>query len=177
MPSVNDRLGFQRSREYYWSYPSHTIDPVIPNFNELCDVVTDFTDEELRGFLDETLPAERLAELERTLRSSDSLKHRLANVARQRDDGTHSVGAIWRRLRLTCPSRSELGGFLLGTLDTAQAQYIEFHIKTVGCRYCAANMEDLQQAADTPPAEGVRARKYFESSAGLLPKHPPDAPS
>lgn len=136
----------------------------------------EYSDEELLGFLDESLPADRLAELERALRDSEPLRNRLANAARNRDDGAHSVGAIWRRLRLTCPNRGELGGFLLGTLDAQQSQYIEFHIRTVGCRLCAANLDDLKQAAEAPPIQQARARKFFESSAGLLPRNSGDQP-
>lgn len=129
-----------------------------------------FTDEELWGYLDESLSVEALSEIEAALRASAPLRTRLAELARARDQGSHSVGAIWRRRRVSCPTRSELGSFLLGTLSAQEADYLRFHIETVGCRYCAANLDDLKSASARPPAEVARRRRYFESSAGYL--HP-----
>jgi hypothetical protein len=128
----------------------------------------DYTESQLAAFLDEALPAEQMATLERELRKSESLRRRLANLSRRRDQGLHSVGEIWRRNRLSCPSRRELGGFILQTLDAETAKYVDFHIRTVGCRLCAANLADLEQSAESQPETANRRRKFFQSSAGLL---------
>ena len=73
------------------------------------------TVEELVAFLDEQLPAERMAEIEQALRNrnDDQLQNRLAGAVRRQSPGHHSVGAIWRRRHLSCPTRAELGSFLL----------------------------------------------------------------
>ena len=126
------------------------------------------SDHDLLGYLDEMLPAERMAAIERALRDSESLRRRAATLSRRRDDGVHSVGEIWRRLRLSCPSRSDLGGFLLGTLDDGPAEYIDFHLRTVGCRYCLANLGDLEDAQRSQSDASPRRRRFFESSAGYL---------
>lgn len=130
------------------------------------------TDQQLAAYLDEMLPAEQMAAVEKALRRSESLRHRLSGLTRRRDSGLHSVGEIWRRERLSCPPRQQLGSFLLGTLEPGLAKYVEFHIGTVGCRVCAANLHDLEQQADAQPATTTRRRKFFQSSAGLLPKEP-----
>lgn len=130
------------------------------------------TDEELLAYLDELLPAERMATVEKVLRHSEGLRHRLAALARDRDRGVHSVGAVWRRRRLSCPSRTEWGSYLLGTLDPQRRDYYEFHLHAVGCRYCLANLQDLQEAVDTTPQLQQRRQKYFQSSAGFLPRPP-----
>lgn len=126
------------------------------------------TDLQLLAYLDEMLPVEQMATIERDLRASEALRLRAAGLARRRDQGAHSVGEIWRRLRLSCPSRDELGNFLLGTLEDGLADYIEFHLRTVGCRFCAANLGDLEQALKSAPETAQRRRKFFESSAGYL---------
>jgi hypothetical protein len=70
----------------------------------------------------------------------------------RRDAGVHSLGEIWRRHRLTCPSRQQLGNFLLG-----------------GCRQCRANLDDLNaQQAESGEVVQSRRTKYFQSSAGNL---------
>ena len=131
------------------------------------------SDLELLGYLDEMLPLPRAAEIEQSLRDSAALRQRAALLVRRRDQGGHTVGEIWRRERLSCLTRSQLGSFLLGTLDPQLVDYIEFHLHTVGCRICAANLEDLREAAaartdETGPSR--RSRRYFESSAGHLAK-------
>ena len=130
----------------------------------------DFSDEQLLAYLDEMLPVEAMAHLEKSMRSSEPLRHRAASLVRRRDQGAHSVGEIWRRLRLSCPTRSHLGSYLLGTLPDGLAGYVDFHLRTIGCRPCAANLRDLQQAMEATPETSERRRKFYQTSAGYLPK-------
>jgi hypothetical protein len=127
-----------------------------------------FTDAELLAYLDEQLPSERAATIERELRSSAAYRQRVTLLARRRDQGGHTVGEVWRRQRLSCLTRGQLGSYLLGTLDAELAEYIEFHLHTVGCRVCAANMQDLQTSRAIDGESRQRRRRFFESSAGLL---------
>lgn len=129
---------------------------------------TGWTDRELTAWLDEMLPAARMTELEDELRENVELQERVAFLIRQRDQGGHSVGEIWHRQHLSCPTRSELGGYLLGTTDAEQRDYMDFHMLVVGCRVCVANLEDLKAAASDSNPEPSRRQRYFESSAGLL---------
>ncbi|MEZ6124872.1 MAG: hypothetical protein R3C49_17125 [Planctomycetaceae bacterium] len=129
-----------------------------------------WTDRELCAWLDEMLPAERMTELEQQLRDDSALQARVRGLIHRRDQGGHSVGEIWQRAAISCPSRSELGGFLLETLPDDQARYIEFHLMTVGCRRCQANLKDLEDHAASGSEVPQRRQRFFESSAGLLPK-------
>jgi hypothetical protein len=128
------------------------------------------TDAQLEAFLDEALPADAMAAIEDALRSDEALAGRLAATIGRRDAGVHTLGAIWRRNRLTCPSREELGSYLLGVLDAGHAEYIRFHLETIGCRCCAANLEDLrgEEAASESTESQKRRTRYFQSSAGHL---------
>jgi hypothetical protein len=126
------------------------------------------TDEELRAYLAEQLPAERMATIERTLRDSELLRQQLATLARETDQGGVTVGEVWRRRRLSCPTRGQLGAYLLGAMEEDQREYLDFHLQTVGCRVCNANLADLQQARSATSEKQRRRRKYFESSAGYL---------
>ena len=130
---------------------------------------TSVSDAELMSYVDETLPVERCAIIEEALRSSAELRARAAAVVQRRDQGEHSLGEIWRRLRLSCPSRSELGSYLLNVADEESVRYIAFHLNVVGCRYCEANLEDLKASeAFAPTSPPPRRQRIFESSAGLL---------
>lgn len=126
---------------------------------------------DLEAYLDEALPPEQMAEVEQTLRADKQLARRLAAINARRDHGVHSLGEIWRRERLSCPTREQLGSHLLGALADDVQQFITFHLEVIRCRVCVANLADLeaQQAAAGGEVE-TRRRKYFQSSAGLLRK-------
>ncbi|HZT79187.1 MAG TPA: zf-HC2 domain-containing protein [Gemmataceae bacterium] len=123
----------------------------------------------LEAYLDDALSDAETARVEKALRESESLRRLLRVVLQERDRGEHSLSAVWRRERLSCPSREQLGSYLLQVLDEAAQDYVEFHLRTVGCAYCLANLADLeaQQQEPAPKAER-RRRRYFESSAGFL---------
>lgn len=128
------------------------------------------TDVELERFLDEALPPERMAALEVALRSEAALQKRLAAIVGRRDAGVHSLGAVWRRRRLSCPTREQLGSHLLGVLEGGLDDYVRFHIEVVGCRCCEASLSDLrrQQSSAEEPHTERRRKRYFQSSAGYL---------
>lgn len=132
--------------------------------------MSQFSDAELVAFLDEALLPGRSAELEQSLRDDPELRNRLVEVRGRESAGLHSIGAIWRRNRLSCPSRDELGQFLLGTLNPEAADYIQFHLDDVGCRYCHANLDDLKNASQAAAESSTRRQRYFQTSAGYLKK-------
>jgi hypothetical protein len=128
-----------------------------------------YTQAELEAFLDECLTAEEMAVIEQVLRSDKALSAQLSAIVQRRGGGMHSIGDIWRQNRISCPSREQLGSFLLGVLDGEIEDYIRFHLQTIGCRACQASLDDLQQQqADAAELRETRRRRYFQSSAGLL---------
>jgi hypothetical protein len=130
-----------------------------------------FTTTELEAFLDEALPAARMAAIEEAARGDGELVKQLAAINGRRDAGVHGLGEIWRRRRLSCPTREQLGSYLLGVLPKEHASYITFHLEKVACRYCTANVEDLRSEQLAAAGEvSARRRRYFQSSAGYLAK-------
>jgi len=124
---------------------------------------------DLEAYLDEALPPERAAEVELALRNDPALISKAAAIHARRNAGVHTLGEIWRHGRLSCPSREQWGSFLLGVLDDEAADYLDFHLEVIGCRYCRANLADLKnQQAEQHEAAQTRRRKYFQSSAGYL---------
>ena len=126
--------------------------------------------ETLRAYLLDELPAGTLARVEKALRDSAELRAQLEDVRQNRAEaGLHSLGAIWRRARLTCPSRQQLGSLLLDALDPELAAYLHFHIEVVECPYCQANLADLKGRAE-PASTVARTRQHriLQSSRHLL---------
>jgi len=128
-----------------------------------------FRQSDLEAYLDEALPPEEMARIEKAMRGDRALMRQLTAVHARRGAGVHSLGDIWRRHRLSCPSREQLGSLLLGALPDDLADYLRFHVNVAGCRFCQANLADLQnRQAEGEQAAESRRRKYFQSSAGYL---------
>lgn len=129
-----------------------------------------FTTTELESYLDEALAPHEMAMIEEAMRQESEMNDQISTINSRRDAGVHSLGEVWRRHRISCPTREQLGSYLLGALSNENAAYLTFHLEKIGCRYCQANLEDLQRR-QTEANEIVvtRQRKYLESSAGFFP--------
>ncbi len=128
--------------------------------------MTAFTDEELLAYVDESLPVARSAEIENQLRGSETLRSRLSSLMAVQDQGGRTVGEIWRRGRISCPSRTLWIAFHDGEIGETLRRYLQFHLQTIGCRYCAANLADLMSSEDA--AAQSRRQKIFQTSIGRL---------
>jgi hypothetical protein len=126
----------------------------------------------LRDYLVDALTPEESARVEKALRDSAELRARLEEVRQNRTDGQlHTLGAIWHRARLTCPSREQLGSYLLDALDPDLAAYLTFHIQVVECVFCQANLDDLKSQSETEHAahaSKTRQSRILQSSQHLL---------
>jgi hypothetical protein len=70
---------------------------------------------------------------------------------------------------LTCPSREQLSSYLLQVLDDDVRAYVAFHLETVGCPYCLANLHDLESLQREPAREvEARRRRIYASSVDLV---------
>ena len=107
--------------------------------------MSEITRQMLRDYMHDALPETEMAAVEKALRESPELRASLAGVLEEEDRGEHTVGAIWRRERVSCPTRDELGGYLLGAGDPDRLEYVAFHLDVIGCPYCQANLDDLQK--------------------------------
>ena len=76
----------------------------------------------------------------------------------------------WEYQRPSCPKRSTIGAHLLGTLDDQWNKYVDFHVNTLGCKFCRANYEDLKAQSSKSQSTKFRAR-IMQSTAGFLSRH------
>ena len=103
--------------------PPHLHNPQEPRGHHDPSAAAPIDDAILRNYLADNLPAEELARVEKALRDSAQLRARLEEVRNNREDvQLHTLGAIWHRSRLTCPSRQQLGSYLLDALDPVTGQ-------------------------------------------------------
>lgn len=136
----------------------------------------EFSQADLESFLDEALTPEEMTEIEARLRDDAQLSKRLRIIHSRRDAGVHTLGEIWRRQRISCPDREDLGNYLLGVLEEDHQDYIRFHLQQIGCRLCNANVADMEslrkEAADSAKN---RQQRFFQTSAGFFaPEESPD---
>lgn len=109
------------------------------------------------------------------------LKHRfIQRVARQLEspapDSTESEGSsellteVWRDGRPSCPKRTTLGKYVLGTLSEDWDDFVTFHVERTGCEFCAANLEDLSSEINTPAddSDQLLRGRILESTVGFL---------
>jgi hypothetical protein len=125
----------------------------------------------LRAYLAESLPPSEMARIEKALRDSAELRAQLEDVRQNRAEANwHGLGAIWRRDRLSCASRQQLGSYLLDALDPDLADYFTFHLEVVCCPFCRANLEDLRGQAEQANTQiRDRRKRIYQSSRDLLP--------
>ncbi len=74
---------------------------------------------------------------------------------------------LWEYHRFSCPKRNTIGAYMLGTLEPDWHQYVDFHLNTLGCRFCRANLDDLQSQSQETRQEAFQAR-IMESTVGFL---------
>ncbi len=79
------------------------------------------------------------------------------------------LAQIWQQHRPSCPKRSTIGAFLLKTLSPDWQQYVDFHLNVLGCHFCQANFNDLQQQNAQKGADKLQQR-IMESTVGFLQK-------
>lgn len=129
----------------------------------------EITREMLRDYLNDALPDAELTVVEKAVREQPAVQALFNQIRQDMDRGEHSLGAVWRRERLSCATREQLGAFLLQALDTDHYEYIGFHLTTVGCPFCQANLDDLKRLqAEAAEPRTTRRRKIVDSSAGVL---------
>ncbi len=93
------------------------------------------SDADLLAYLDEALPEGRAVEVERAVRESGEVRQRLSALLRQRDQGGHTLGEIWRRRQLSCVSRTDLSRYLSGNCHSATATTWSFIPESFNARY------------------------------------------
>ncbi len=74
---------------------------------------------------------------------------------------------LWEYYRFSCPKRNTIGAYMLGTLEPDWHKYVEFHLNVLGCRFCRANLDDLQSQSQETQQEAFQAR-IMESTIGFL---------
>lgn len=129
---------------------------------------TAFTQADLEAYLDEALPPDEMAKVEEELRNTPELGQQLAAIHGRRDAGVHTLGEIWRRHRLTCPSREQLTMHFDKNSPAEEAEYIQFHLEQVQCRLCTASFDDMRMSREGSEDSASRSQRLLDRSSTYL---------
>lgn len=78
---------------------------------------------------------------------------------------------VWEGMRPSCLKRSTIGSWRLGTLDEEWRAYVGFHLEELGCRFCVANLEDIERAEEAAGARDLSRERLMQSTVGFLSRH------
>lgn len=99
------------------------------------------------------------------------------NVSASNDNETDCpselLPQVWCDGRPSCPMRTTLGKYVLGTLPEDWDDFVTFHVERLGCEYYAANLENLSDEINTPAGnsqDSLRGR-ILASTVGFLNRH------
>ena len=76
---------------------------------------------------------------------------------------------VWEMSRPSCPKRSTIGAYMLGTLDEEWHNYVYTHLNELGCHFCRANLDDLKSENEKGDRVKIQ-RRIMESTVGFLNK-------
>jgi hypothetical protein len=122
-------------------------------------VALPITAELIREYLRENLPAERMAAVERAAREDPRVNELIANERDAMQRGDHSLGAMWQEHQLSCPTREQIGAYLINAVEPDYYEYVSFHLDVIECGICQANHEDLKARAESKRAKSAGATK------------------
>lgn len=130
----------------------------------------EFTQADLEAYLDEALPPDQMASIEDALRNNPEMATQLTAIHGRRDAGVHTLGEIWRRHRLTCPSREQLLLHLDQKLPESEGKYVQFHLEQVQCRLCTASFEDIRISREDIQDDENLSKRFLDRSSTYLRK-------
>lgn len=129
-------------------------------------MTSQWTDEQLRCYLEETGSLDQNRAIEQEVGQSKALQQRLSELVDQQESGLISVGQVWRQERLSCPSQAEWIEYALGVLEAEKQQWMTHHLETTKCPHCNAIFSDIRQQLQEGKRAVQREERLFESSVG-----------
>jgi RNA polymerase sigma factor (sigma-70 family) len=78
-----------------------------------------------------------------------------------------SLRRTWENQRPSCPKRSTLGKYTLEILPPEWNDFVQFHVESLGCDYCRANLAELSLNQETAASKDISSQ-LFQSTIGFF---------
>jgi RNA polymerase sigma factor (sigma-70 family) len=75
--------------------------------------------------------------------------------------------SVWETMRPSCPKRTTLGKYTLKILPSDWEDFVRFHVETLGCTFCNANLVDLNVTSESSERSSQQIR-FLHSTIGFL---------
>ena len=92
----------------------------------------------------------------------------LASLREESEGLTISVGDLWVRERISCPHRDILMAFVQKSLGQLEMDFIRFHLETVECPSCQAEVEEISDPSRADPRIERAMDEAMRRSAAMI---------
>ena len=109
-----------------------------------------YSREYIHAYIDGALSPEEADAFTSMAYGDSELRGKIRTVQTEFDYHNHTVGSLWRRNQLTCPSDQEIVDYQRGALAIINpeiADYVQFHLTSIRCIYCISTAAELKQSA------------------------------
>lgn len=125
-----------------------------PAFNELPQNHENpaYSREYIHAYIDGALSPEETEAFALKAQRDSELRGQIRTVQSEFDYHNHTVGSLWRRNQLTCPSDQDIVDYQRGELAIINpeiADYVQFHLKSIRCIYCISSAAERKQPSTT----------------------------
>ncbi len=105
--------------------------------------------------------------LERLARSVRSSISNLSAAPEEVLIASDMLTSVWETMRPSCSKRTTLGKYTLRILPCEWEDFVRFHVETLGCTFCNANLVDLSVTSEST-AKPSQHLRLFHSTIGFL---------
>jgi RNA polymerase sigma factor (sigma-70 family) len=105
--------------------------------------------------------------LERLARSVQRTASSLSTGPAENLIASDILTSVWETMRPSCPKRTTLGKYTLGILPSDWEDFVRFHVQTLGCTFCNANLVDLNVTKEST-ASSLQEFRFLHSTIGFL---------
>ena len=109
-----------------------------------------YSREYIHAYIDGALSPEEADAFTSMAYGDSELRGKIRTVQTEFDYHNHTVGSLWRRNQLTCPSDQEIVDYQRGELAIIYpkiADHLQFHLNSIRCIYCISTAAEWKQSA------------------------------
>ena len=109
-----------------------------------------YSREYIHAYIDGALSPEEADAFTLMAYGDSELRGKIRTVQTEFDYHNHTVGSLWRRNQLTCPSDQDIVDYQRGALAIIYpkiADHLQFHLNSIRCIYCISTAAEWKQSA------------------------------
>ncbi len=105
--------------------------------------------------------------IDRLAKSIRSVTDEYSSESPSDSTATNLLTTVWEAMRPSCPKRTTLGKYTLRILPDDWNDFVKYHVETLGCTFCNANLVELETTSISSDFE-IQRDRLFSSTIGFL---------